>query len=289
MLRSGLAINQNEGSSGSVGQIVELCWELWGSEGPESSRLLLVNGLGSPMVSYELGFIQQLVAAGFQVVRFDNRDVGKSSRMTGLRSASYVLADMAADAVAVLDAVGWETVHVVGQSMGGMISQQLAIDAPERLLSMTSLMSGTGEPGFGRPSKEALAALLTTQPSDREGWLDSRVRTEKLWASPDLWDPEWVRAKGELMFDYGVDPQGAARQYRAVVGSGSRDNDLAAITTPTLVMHGSADMLIGVDGGRHAAEVIAASRYVEIEGLGHDLPPKMWSRLVQEVADFALG
>lgn len=241
------------------------------------------------MVSYEVGFVEQFVAAGFQVVRFDNRDVGKASRMQGSPRSSYLLADMAADAIAVLNDVGWETANVFGQSMGGMIVQQLAIDSPNRLLSMTSLMSGTGEPGFGRPSAEALDALVRTQPADREGWLASRVATEQLWASPAFWDAAWVRAKGAMMFDYGVDPQGAARQYRAVVASGSRDAELALTSTPTLVMHGDADMLIGVDGGRHTAEVIPGARYVEIEGLGHDLPPKMWSRLVQEVADFALG
>lgn len=282
MLRAGKAINAME-----PGRPVGLTWQLWGDEDESGMPLLLVNGLGSPMVAYEVGFLERLIAAGFLVLRFDNRDVGLSTRSeTSPGSSSYNLADMANDAIAVLDAVGWERAHVFGQSMGGMIVQQLTIDHPHRVISMTSLMSATGERGFGQPSAEALTALLEAAPTDSEGWLENRVRTEKLWASPELWDPTWVRAKGALMYDYGVDPQGAGRQYRAVVASGSRDAALAQVSTPTLVLHGSADQLVGVDGGRHTAEVIPTAKYVEISGLGHDLPPAMWPRLVQETADF---
>lgn len=259
-----------------------LPWQMWGAEGV---RLLLVNGLGSPMVSYEVGFLEQLVTAGFQVVRFDNRDAGKASRC----DAPYSVSDMAADAVAVLDDVGWDQAHVFGQSMGGMIVQQMAIDAPQRLLSMTSLMSTTGETSVGRSSDEAMAALMKPPPTDREGWIGARIETEKLWASPALWDPEWVRAKAGLMYDYGVDSKGAARQYRAIVSSGSRDAGLAQVDLPALVMHGDADTLVNVDGGRHTAKVIPNAQYVEIEGMGHDLPPKLWSRLVNELSDFALS
>lgn len=282
MLRSGRARNTT-----ILGKTVELEWQVWGESDGLAIPILLVNGLGSPMVAYEAGFLEQFVNAGFTVLRFDNRDVGLSTRIEPTPGhAPYNLADMANDAVAVLDDAGWDQTHVLGQSMGGMIGQQLAIDHPDRVISMTSLMSATGERGFGRPSSEALDALLQAAPIDREGWLENRVRTEHLWASPELWDPIWVRVKGELMFDYGVDPQGSGRQYRAVVASGSRDVALVNVDTPTLVLHGSADQLIDPDGGRHTAEVIPGARYVEIEGLGHDLPPAMWSRLVQEVSDF---
>jgi pimeloyl-ACP methyl ester carboxylesterase len=171
--------------------------------------------------------------------------------------------------------------------MGGMIVQQLAVTYPERLLSMTSLMSTTGNRDFGRPTEEAMKAIVQAPPTDREGWLDVMVSAEKLWCSPDLWDPARVRAKGELMFDYGVSPQGTARQYRAVLASGNRDDALANVSTPTLVLHGSADNLIGPDGGRHTADIVPDASYVEIEGLGHDLPSEMWPRLVSEVAAFA--
>lgn len=263
-----------------------IAWELWGDR-VAGVPLLLVNGLGSPMVAYEVGFLELLIDAGFCVVRFDNRDVGLSSRVEAMAGrAAYTTVDMAADSIAVMDAVGWEAAHVFGQSMGGMICQQIAIDYPTRVLSLTSLMSSTGEPGYGRPSAEAMKALLSVAPSDREGWLANRVETEQYWASPDLWDPEWVRAKGELMFGYGVDPQGSARQFRAIQASGSRDEALSTVDVATLVIHGSADNLVGIDAGRHTADVIAGAEFVEIEGMGHDLPPQLWPLLVDTLTRF---
>ncbi len=286
MIRSGRATNTSSANN-SQGADIELAWELWGAADGSGIPLLLVNGLGSPMVSYEVGFVEQFVAAGFAVVRFDNRDTGQSTLTKSKGSEpGYDLVDMAGDAVAVMDAVGWEQAHVFGQSMGGMIVQQLAVTYPERLLSMTSLMSTTGNREFGRPTTQAMEALIQVPPTDREGWLDVMVGAEKLWCSPDLWDPTRVRAKGELMFDYGVDPQGTARQYRAVLASGNRDAALAGVVTSTLVLHGSADNLIGPDGGKHTAEVIPGASYVEIEGLGHDMPSEMWPRMVKEVATF---
>lgn len=269
---------------------VELAWTV---DGPaDGAPLLLINGLGSPHVAYEPGFVAALTGRGFRVVRFDNRDVGRSSRCprppgTPANAAPYALADMAADALAVLDAVGWAAgVHVFGQSMGGMIAQQVAIMAPGRVASLTSLMSSTGERGVGRPSPEVMAALTESAPADRNGWLANRVRTERLWASPALWDEVWVRAKGAALYDYGVDPDGTARQYRAVAAAPSRDAELARLAVPTLVIHGSADTLVTPEAGRHTAAVIPGARYVEIEGMGHDLPPGWWDRLADEVAAF---
>jgi pimeloyl-ACP methyl ester carboxylesterase len=255
-------------------------------DGPADGRpLLLVNGLGSPLVAYQPGFVAALGSRGFQVGRFDNRDVGRSTRFQGVGLA-YTIDDMAADALAVLDALGWDRAHVFGQSMGGMIVQQLAITAPGRVASMTSLMSGTGEPGFGRATPEAVEALVQPAPTDRAAWLEHRVRTERIWASPALWDETWARAKGEAMFDYGVDPKGAARQYRAIGAAPSRDPELARLDVPTLVIHGTADTLVDPDAGRHTAEVIPGARYVEVEGMGHDLPPGLWDRIAAEVAAF---
>lgn len=273
MIRSGRAEN------GSV----ELAWELWNDEG---DPLLLVNGLGSPMVAYQAGFMDALAAQGFSVARFDNRDVGKSSRCPGDHptAANYTVADQATDAVAVMDAIGWDTCHVLGQSMGGMIAQQLAIDVPQRLRSMTSLMSRTGKGGFGKPTPEAMDALLTRPPEDREGWIAHRLETEKIWAST-AHDPEWSLQKAEELYDYGIDPDGTARQYKALAGS-VRDDELAKVNLPVLVMHGSVDTLIAPDGGRHTAEVIPGAAYVEIEGMGHDLHPVHWTRLVTEVRSF---
>lgn len=274
---AGQAANSTDPSS------VHLRWERFGSSG---EPLLLVNGLGSPSVAFELGFVRELVDRDLSVVRFDNRDAGRSSR-SGDRP--YTVADMAGDAIAVLDAAGWDSAHVLGQSMGGMIAQQIAIDHPARTRSLISFMSTTGDPAFGRPSPEALEALLTVQPADRDGWLAHRVETERIWASPDHWDPAWVRAKGELMYDYGVDPEGTTRQFRAITSSGNRDDALARLSLPVLVMHGTEDTLITPGGGEHAAEVIPGADLVAIQGLGHDLPPARWPEVAALIAEFCLG
>ena len=258
---------------------VRLSWERFGATGVP---LLMINGLGSPSVAFELGFLERLVDRGCSVVRFDNRDTGRSSRC----DRPYTITDMAADAVAVLDAVGWDRAHVLGQSMGGIIAQQVAIDHPTRARSLISFMSATGNPAFGRPSPEALEALLTVQPSDREGWLAHRIETERIWASPTHWDPAWVRAKGELMYDEGVDPAGTARQFRAIASGGSRDDALARLTLPALVLHGTADTLITPDGGEHTADIIPGASYVTIDGLGHDLPPARWVEVAALIARF---
>ena len=261
-----------------------LHWELHepATAPAEARRLLLINGLGSPMVAYEQGFLDELTGRGFSVIRFDNRDIGKSPRFP----EGYDLADMVEDTIDVLDAAGWAEAHVLGQSMGGMIAQQLAIDAPERVTTLTSLMSATGEPGFGRSTDEARAALITPAPADPEGWLANRLETEKIWCSPELWDVAWVESKARAMIAHGVDPAGTARQYRAAAGAGSRDVGLAQLDIPALVMHGSADTLITPSAGQHTAEVIPGARYVEIDGMGHDLPPALWSRLATEVDEF---
>lgn len=287
MFRRGRAVNPFRSGDSGPGP-VELAWEQINEEG---EPLLLINGLGSPRVAYELGFCELLANAGFAVARFDNRDVGESTRCQGDNHPSestYDITDMARDAVAVLDDLGWADAVVLGQSMGGMIAQQLVIDAPQRVRSMISLMSSTGERGFGAPSKEAMAGLMARAPEEREAWLDHRVKTEQLWASPEQWDPTWARAKGELLFDHGVDSDGAGRQFKAVANR-SRDAALAGVSTPTLVLHGSADTLITPSGGRHTADVIPDARYVEIDGMGHDLHPHFWQRLVDEVAAFALN
>ncbi len=283
------AATDPDGRPGSfaVNGDVRLWWQRF-EGGPDSVPLLLVNGLGSPSVAYQIGFVERLVAAGFDVVRFDNRDLGRSSRITTgtATDPGYRLADMADDAVAVLDAVGWDRAVVFGQSMGGMIAQQVAIDHPTRVSHLVSLMSSTGNRGVGRPSEAAREGLLAVPPKDREGWLDHRVATEVFWASPAHWDPEWARAKGAELFDHGVDPAGTGRQYRAVMASPERDEALKGVTAPTLVIHGSHDTLIHPSGGRHTAACVPGARYVEVEGMGHDLPPALWDRLVGEVASF---
>ncbi len=218
--------------------------------------MLLINGLGSPSVAYQHGFIDRLVVAGFDVIRFDNRNLGKSYSMT----TDYDASDMAADAVAVLDAAGWDRAVMFGQSMGGMIAQQLTIEYPDRVTHLISLMSSTGNRSVGASHPGVRDALLAVAPDDREGWLDHRVETERYWASPELWDPDWVRAKGEEMFDHGVDPAGLQRQYAAVLRSAVRDDLLRVVDTPALGLHGSADTLIDPSAGRHTADCLPRVR-----------------------------
>lgn len=251
---------------------VQLRWEHHPHPSGSGEPLLLINGLSSPMVAYEVGFITELHAAGFDVIRYDNRDAGRSTSTDG----GYLLVDMAADAIAVLDEAGWERAHVFGMSMGGMIVQQLGIDAPDRLLSITSLMSHTGNQEFGTSSRAAREALMTPSPPDRDGWLASRVQTEQIWASPAVWSEESSRAKGELMFDYGVQPTQVVHQYTAIMNSGDRETQLREVQTPTLVLHGSADTLIHPSGGQRTAEIMPNASYIELDGMGHDLPAVYW-------------
>lgn len=252
---------------------------------PGGAPLLLVNGLGSPLVAYEDGFVAELVDRGFEIVRFDNRDAGRATATQG----GYKLIDMANDAAAVLDAVGWKQAHVFGMSMGGMIVQQLGISFPQRLLSLTSVMSTTGNPEFGRASDAARKALLTPAPTDRDGWLAARILSDQVWASPAQWTPEASRAKGEMMFDYGVQPKSVTNQYQAIVSSGQREDELRQVAVPTLVLHGSEDTLIDPSGGVRTAEIMSNASYIEIEGMGHDIPEAYWAPIAGHVAAFALA
>jgi pimeloyl-ACP methyl ester carboxylesterase len=260
---------------------IELPWIRHCVEGGEP--LLLVNGLSSPRVSYEEGFVAELNERGFDVVRFDNRDAGRATSTSG----GYLLSDLAADAVAVLDDVGWQTAHVFGMSMGAMIVQWLGISFATRLRSITLLMSTTGNPKFGRPTKEAQKALLTRSSAEREAWLERRVVTEKVWASPAQWSVESSRAKGELLYDYGVQPKNVVHQYNAIVKSPPREEALRDVQVPTLVLHGTADTLINPNGGERTAEVMAKATYVALDGMGHDLPAFYWSIIAGHVADLA--
>lgn len=243
--------------------------------------LLLVNGMGSPLVAYEDGFVAELTDRGFDVARFDNRDSGRATATSG----GYLLIDMATDAIAVMDDVGWSTAHVFGMSMGGMIVQQLGISFADRLRSITSVMSSTGNPKHGTSSRAAREALVAQAPKEREAWIAHRVASEKIWASPAEWTPESSRAKGELMYDYGIQNRGVMHHYNAVMNSPPREDELAQVQVPTLVLHGSQDMLLSSSGGRRTAEVMANARYVELDGMGHDLPASYWPIIAGHVAD----
>jgi pimeloyl-ACP methyl ester carboxylesterase len=261
---------------------VEIHYETFGD--PGDPTLVLVNGLGSQCINYATAWCDRFVAEGYQVVRFDNRDVGLSSKLDGVE---YGLADMADDVVAVLDAIGVASAHVMGVSLGGMIVQRLAIDHPERVRTLTSVMSRTGEPGFGESSPEALALLLGPPASSRDEYIEQLVKAIAVYGSEPEWiDDDETRARAAAAYDRCFCPAGIARQMTAVMSGGSRDDELRRLDVPTLVLHGSRDVLINPSGGRHTAEVIPGARYHEIEGMGHDYPPAAWDEWVATWAAF---
>jgi pimeloyl-ACP methyl ester carboxylesterase len=196
--------------------------------------------------------------------------------------------DMVGDALAVLDATGSTRAHVMGVSMGGMIAQRLAIDHGDRLLSLTSVMSSTGEPEYGKSSPEALAAIMTPPARTRDEYIDNEVAARRVYGSKPEWiDEPYLRARSGRAFDRSYYPAGVARQMQAIMSDGDRTAGLRALTVPTLVMHGDRDPLIDPSGGRRTAELIPGARYVEIQGMGHDYPSAVWDLWVQTWADFA--
>jgi pimeloyl-ACP methyl ester carboxylesterase len=262
---------------------VEIHYETFGD--PEQPTLLLVNGLGSQCINYAPEWCEMFGDEGYAVVRFDNRDVGLSSKLVDV---DYALADMAGDAIAVLDALGVEKAHVMGCSMGGMIVQRLAIDHRNRLLSATSVMSRTGEPGHGDSSEEALTLLMTPAPPERAAYIERQVEAHHVYGSKPEWlDDDAIRARAAAAFDRCFCPDGIVRQMKAVARDGSRSEQLAQVDLPVLVLHGSRDTLIDPSGGRRTAELIPGARYVEIEGMGHDYPPPVWRQWVDVWAEFA--
>ena len=267
----------------------ELHYDTFGD--PNDPTLLLVNGLGSQCTNYKDAWCEMFAARGFQVIRFDNRDVGLSTAFAGApvddKGACYRLSDMADDAFAVLDANGVERAHVMGLSMGGMIVQTMAIEHPERILSMTSVMSNTGEPEYMKSSPEAYALLTGPPPTDRESAIERYVAGMRVYGSTFDRDEARWRADAAASFDRSFTPDGTGRQFFAVGASGSRADALRRLDVPTLVIHGSADTLIDPIGGRRTAELIPGARFELIEGMGHDYPPQIWERWVDLVTGFA--
>jgi pimeloyl-ACP methyl ester carboxylesterase len=269
----------------------ELYYDTFGDS--SDPTLLLVNGLGSQCINYPDAWCEMFAGRGLQVIRFDNRDVGLSTSFADapldLHGAAYRLTDMAADAVAVLDANDVERAHVMGLSMGGMIVQTLAIEHSARLLSMVSVMSTTGEPGYGTATPQAYAHLTRPAPTDRESSVAGHVDGLKIWGSPAYADEARWRADAERAFDRAFRPDGTTRQFFAVRASGERSAGLRNVTVPTLVLHGDCDTLIDASGGRRTAELVPGARFELISGMGHDYPPQLWERWVDLVAGHALG
>ena len=263
---------------------VSLFYETFGTEG--KPVLLLVNGLGSQCINFKVEFCHKFVESGFRVVRFDNRDVGFSSHLKG--GPKYTLDDMADDGFAVLDAVSAQLAHIAGWSMGGMIVQAMALKRPERVTSMTSVMSAPG-PMVGARDPEVVAAFTAPPAGTREEAAAQHLAGLRLWGSPACYDVDRITADAYAAFDRCWDPEGRARQAMAVQSSPSRQAALGALTVRTLVVHGDADRLMPLEGGRATASAIPRARLEIVDGMGHDYPPQYWDRLVELITGHAMA
>jgi pimeloyl-ACP methyl ester carboxylesterase len=265
--------------------------------------LMLVNGLGSQMNGWHDEFLGRLAGRGFHVLRFDNRDVGESTHFTEFgvpdfspgaarQEPPYLLDDMADDAAGLLDALGMAPAHVVGMSMGGMIVQALTIRHPNKVRSLTSIMS-TPARSVGQSTPAAGAALTAPRPESREAAIEQGVQTFRIIGSPGFeFDEAWRRSVITAAMDRDPDPFGRARQLFAIVASADRRPGLAQVKVPALVIHGAADPLVQPSGGHATAEAIPGAELMMIDGMGHDLPRGIWDRVVDgivAVADRADG
>jgi len=286
---------------------IELAYETVGS--PADPALLLVMGYGSQLIAWPRAFSELLAAGGRFVIEYDNRDSGLSSKLDGVEVdmaelmaaagagdaarvaalAPYTLSDLAGDAAALLDGLGIGRAHVLGASMGGMIAQQMAIERPERLLSLTSMMSTTGEPEFGAPTPAALEALLTPSPTERAPYIEASSAKGMVWASRRHGDRAQLEALAAESYDRCFYPPGVSRQLAAILATGSRADGLRALTVPTLVIHGRDDTLIAPDGGERTAELIPDARLLLVDDMGHDRPEPLWPLLTEAILEHTAG
>ncbi|MCB1004926.1 MAG: alpha/beta fold hydrolase [Acidimicrobiales bacterium] len=276
---------------------VTICYETHGD--PDDVPLMLVCGLGMQLVRWDEELLAALTARGFFVIAHDNRDIGLSESFAHVEvdviaavmaamegaavEAPYLLSDMAADAVAVLDDLGVERAHVVGTSMGGMIGQAMAIEHGDRVASLTSIMSTTGDPDVGQPKPEVLGALLPGGGEGRDAVIEATVETFRAIGSPEHFDEDLTRAAAARAYDRAHDPLAQSRQLVATIASGSRSDALRSISVPTLVVHGAEDPLIDVSGGRRTAEVIPGAELLVVEGMGHDIPRVFQPQIIEAV------
>ena len=283
---------------------IEIVYDIFGD--PDQPPLLLITGLGQQMIAWDEEFCAQIAGRGYRVIRFDNRDTGLSTRLdeAGVPNMSvvfkamverkpldspYSLLDMAEDAVGLLDALGIESAHVVGESMGGMIAQRMVIHHADRVRTLTSIMSSTGEPGLPPPTPEAMDILANRPPTDREGYIEDYIGRWRVLNGRKLpYDEGAFRELAGRIFDRGLNPPGFARQLTAVIADGSRKPALESVTVPTLVIHGDADPLVPVECGIDTADSVPGSELLIIEGMGHTFPRQVWTRVIDAIVHHAV-
>ena len=281
-----------------VGGGITLCYERFGNE--TDPPMLLIMGLGTQMVGWPDEFCQQLAERSLHVVRFDNRDIGRSSRNPGrpptprqlitrkIDPVLYTLTDMANDAAGLMRELQIAPAHVAGASMGGMIAQTLAARHPDAVRSLTSIMSNTGNRWKGQPAFRIYRYLLRRAPEERERYIEYTTRVFKAIGSRGLpFDEDRVRAMVARSYERGHDPAGPGRQLGAIIASGDRTPELRTIRAPTLVIHGSKDPMVARSGGVATARAIPGASLMTVQGMGHDLPEAAWPQLVDAIARHA--
>ncbi|HEX3452772.1 MAG TPA: alpha/beta hydrolase [Solirubrobacteraceae bacterium] len=281
-----------------VGRGITLCYETFGR--PDDEPALLIMGLGTQMVAWHEDFCRDLAARGYYVVRFDNRDIGRSTHAGGppptitqlllrsKRAARYTLADMADDAAGLLRELGLPPAHVIGASMGGMIAQTLAARHPEQVRSLTSIMSNTGALSNGQPALRLYPFFLRRRPTGLDEYVAHFARLFAAIGSTGLpRDPDEIRALAGISYERDHDIAGPGRQLAAIIASGDRTRELRKVVAPTLVVHGTADPLVSPSGGRATARAIKGAKLMNIAGMGHDLPRAIWPQLIDAIVDNA--
>ena len=296
-------LSASEQASTSSGELtakvgeLELCYETFGSS--DAPPMLLIMGLASQMLLWDERFCEQLASRGFFVIRFDNRDIGRSSHLRGAitptrwqlvrrspKGAAYPLDEMAQDAVGLLDHLEIRAAHIVGVSMGGMIAQILAINHPDRILSLVSIMSTTGNPRVGKPQPKMMMRLMRKGAREREAYIRDHIDTYRAIGSKTYdFEEERKRERAGRMFERGIYPAGSARQLAAVVSASDRTEALSGVRVPTTVVHGDADPLVDISGGRATAEAIPGARLVIFPGMGHDLPRELWPEIIDAIVE----
>ena len=274
---------------------VTLCYETFGE--PANPAILLIMGLGTQMVAWSEDFCRMLVDRGFFVVRYDNRDCGKSTSMEGrpittgqlvtkrVKKPPYTLAEMADDAIGLLDHLGIQKAHIVGASMGGMIAQHVAMRYPSRALSMTSIMSTTGGRLVGQPKMAVIPLFLKRPAAGKEEYVERALTLFRAIGSKKGFDEDYLREVVGLSWDRGINFAGYGRQLAAITADGNRAKRLARVTTPTLVIHGKDDRLVSPSGGRATAKAIRGAKLLVVDDMGHDLPRPVWPKIIDAIVE----